>query len=175
MKLRPKGKRAPHAANRPPRPPQIGGEHMETPSTPQVSVVIVTYRGVSFISECLDHVAKQTFRDFEVVLVENASGDGTAELVRARYPWVRLVESETNGGFTGGVNLGARHARADLIALLNNDGRPEPEWLEALMRRVPEGAPGDIVSSVVINDGTDEEALHWGWTLNILGRSHRQR
>jgi N-acetylglucosaminyl-diphospho-decaprenol L-rhamnosyltransferase len=142
-------------------------------ASPSVSVVIVTYRGVGFVSACLDHVGAQTFADAEVVLVENGSNDGTAEMVREHYPWVRLVVSETNTGFTGGVNLGVANARADRIALLNNDGHPEPRWLEELVGLSTRFDRADLASSVIKNVGMGDLEDRFGWTLNVLGRSHR--
>lgn len=149
------------------------GAAQGAPSTPNVSVVIVTYKGVGFVGECLDHVAAQSFTDMEVILVENGSCDGTSEMIRKKYPWVKLVESETNRGFTGGVNLGVRNARGKLIALLNNDGHPEPHWLAELVAAAARGRDGDLASSVIKNAGMGDLEDHYGWTLNVLGRSHR--
>jgi GT2 family glycosyltransferase len=142
-------------------------------ATPAVSLVIVTYKGVSFVGKCLDRVGAQSFTDAEVILVENGSKDGTCEMVREKYPWVRLIESETNRGFTGGVNLGVKNARGELVALLNNDGRPEPQWLAELYALSARARPGDLMSSVIKNEGMGDLEDHYGWTLNILGRSHR--
>lgn len=141
--------------------------------TPSVSVIVVTYRGSGFLTGCLDHLGAQTFTNAEIVVVENGSNDGTVELVRRNYPWVRLVVSETNRGFSGGVNLGVLNARAARIALLNNDGRPEPIWLEELVALADRNARGDLVSSVIKNVGARDLEDKCGWTLNVLGRSHR--
>lgn len=153
-------------------PPDLRSAQPSSP-LPAVSLVIVTYKGVDFLGDCLEHVASQTFTDAEVLVVENGSRDGTSEMVRAKFPWVRLVESESNRGFTGGVNLGAREARGEWIALLNNDGRPEPQWLAELVAASRRAGPGDLVSSVIKNVGMGDLEDRFGWTLNILGRSHR--
>lgn len=108
---------------------------------PFVSVLIVSYNGRRHLDRCLRALAGQTFpRDrWEVVLVDNASADGTDHFVRARFPWVRVVRAPRNLGFAAGNNLGFRHSRGGLIALLNNDTVADPCWLERLV----EGLGGD--------------------------------
>jgi len=131
--------------------------------SPRVSIVIVTYKGVSFVASCLDTVAAQSYGDAEVVVVENGSADGTAELIRNKYPWVRLVESPSNRGFSGGVNLGVERARGSLIALLNNDGHPAQRWLEELVAVYDKSEAADLVSSVIKNEGAET------WRRNTVG------
>jgi GT2 family glycosyltransferase len=86
-----------------------------------LSIIIVNYNGKKFIPECLESVQQHVHCDHEVIIVDNASADGSAEFIRNEYPDVVLVESHANLGFTGGNNLGARYARGELLLLLNND------------------------------------------------------
>jgi N-acetylglucosaminyl-diphospho-decaprenol L-rhamnosyltransferase len=101
----------------------------------RVTVVIVTYNGAHLLPACLDALAGQTMdrRDFEVVVVDNGSSDGTVEVLAARYPWVRVIESERNLGFAGGNNLALRSTAAPYAVLLNNDARPAPDFLERIL------------------------------------------
>ncbi len=120
-------------------------------ATPAVSVVVVTWNGWHFLPGCLDALAAQSFRDFEVVLVDNGSVDGSVEQVRQRYSWVRLIENRENLGFAVANNQALEHCRSRFIALLNNDTRVDPGWLAALvdaLERHPNaaGASGTIVS-----------------------------
>lgn len=95
-----------------------------------IAVLIVNYNSGDMLVRCLDALAAQTRRDFEVVVVDNASSDGSAEGIDTRYPNVRLVRSEQNLGFAAGNNLALRHAgSARWIVLLNPDAFPEPDWL----------------------------------------------
>jgi len=100
---------------------------------PRLSVVIVNWNGLEHLPVCLDSLADQTFRDFEVILVDNGSRDGSVEFVRSRHPWVRLVALPENTGFASGNNRGLEHARGDYIVTLNNDTRVEPDWLQILV------------------------------------------
>jgi GT2 family glycosyltransferase len=100
---------------------------------PRVSIIIVNWNGLEHLEVCLDSLHKQTFRDFEVVLVDNGSQDGSVDFLRQRYPWVRLVELLRNSGFATGNNIGLQDASGDYIVTLNNDTRVEPDWLANLV------------------------------------------
>jgi len=83
-----------------------------------LSVIIVTYNSSAHIAACLDALKDKAA---EVVVVDNASSDGTAELVRKSYPPVKLIACETNLGFAAGANLGARRSAAEFLLFLNPD------------------------------------------------------
>jgi GT2 family glycosyltransferase len=102
-------------------------------SLPKVSIIIVNWNGISHLPACLGSLQRQVYRDFETILVDNGSHDGSQELVRKEYPWVRQVELPTNTGFSGGNNEGLRHASGEYIVVLNNDTEAEPEWLAELV------------------------------------------
>lgn len=91
--------------------------------TPKLSIVIVNYNGKKFLKECLDSIEEFVLFPHEVIVVDNASSDGSCEYLKAEFPYVSLIESGKNLGFTGGNNLGVRQAKADLLLLLNNDTR----------------------------------------------------
>jgi GT2 family glycosyltransferase len=97
-----------------------------------ISVVVVNYNGKHFLEACLSSLEKQTFRDFEVILVDNGSSDGSLEYVREHFPTVRVIALSENLGFCGGNNVGIRAAQGKYIALLNNDAEVHPCWLEEL-------------------------------------------
>ena len=101
---------------------------------PLVSVIILNWNGKKYLAECLDSLAAQSYRDFETVLVDNGSTDGSAACVREAYPWVRLVELPENVGFAGGNNRGLEMAKGEFIVTLNNDTKADPRFLEELLR-----------------------------------------
>lgn len=103
------------------------------PDTP-VSIVILTHNNLSYTKECLDALT-QTTENHEVVVVDNASTDGTAEYlkaVEAERSDTKVVLSGTNAGFAAGCNLGVAAATHEAICLLNNDTVPLDGWLDAL-------------------------------------------
>ena len=98
-----------------------------------VSVVIPTYRGREYLVPCLDAVASQTRPADQVIVVDDASPDDTAQWVRDTYPWVEVVALPTNRKFAGAANAGIRACTGDIVVLLNNDTEAEPGWLAALV------------------------------------------
>lgn len=106
-----------------------------------VSVVIPNFNGAGFLSLCLDALEAQTFRDFEVILVDNGSTDESPAIVRKGYPDVRLISLTSNTGFASAVNTGVRASHAKYVALLNNDTVVQPDWLGALVRALDRSAP----------------------------------
>jgi hypothetical protein len=117
-------------------------------------VVVVSWQGADLLPACLDALAAQDVgRDaFDTVVVDNASTDGTADLVRSRYPWVRLVVNDDNRGFAGGNNSALTGVRTDYAVLLNNDAQPEPDWLRRLLAPfgAADGADLGAVTSKVL-------------------------
>lgn len=107
---------------------------------PLVSIIIVNWNGVHHLPECLQSLADQTYRNLEIIVVDNASTDGSAELIMTCYPMVRLVRLATNTGFATGNNKGFELANGAYIVILNNDTRAEPDWL-ARMVEVAEENP----------------------------------
>jgi GT2 family glycosyltransferase len=102
---------------------------------PLVSVIIITWNNKQYLFTCLEKLAAQTFCDFEVIIIDNGSSDGTLDGLGERYPTLNLkIERlDTNYGFAVANNVGARIAQGQWLALLNADAFPEPEWLERLL------------------------------------------
>jgi GT2 family glycosyltransferase len=109
---------------------------------PSISVVILNYNGRRWLAGCLDALAGQAGAPvFETIVVDNGSQDGSATFVRTTYPWARLVELPGNRGFAAGNNAGARDARGEWLAFLNNDTVAEKDWL-ARLRAAATTRPG---------------------------------
>lgn len=100
---------------------------------PVVSIIIVNWNGLIHLPDCLDSLAAQSFRDFEVVLVDNGSEDGSVEFVRDHYPWVKIIPLPKNTGFASGNNRGLEHSTGAYIVTLNNDTQADPDWLDTLV------------------------------------------
>jgi rhamnopyranosyl-N-acetylglucosaminyl-diphospho-decaprenol beta-1,3/1,4-galactofuranosyltransferase len=125
---------------------------------PRVTAVVVTYNRRDLLLEALAAVAAQSRAPDAVIVVDNASTDGTAAAVRARFPAVRLAELTSNTGGAGGFAYGMSLALADgagLIWLMDDDTVPEPDALRALLaaRDRHPGPPVLVASRVVWTDG----------------------
>lgn len=98
---------------------------------PNVSVVIVNFNGREHLEACLPSIEALNFpKDkLEVIIVDNASTDGSLQWLRSDYPKVKVIANKSNVGFAAAVNIGARQAWGDYVALLNNDAKVDPDWL----------------------------------------------
>ncbi len=122
-------------------------------TAPRISIIIPNWNGARHLPTCLEALRRQTYRNFEVIVADNASTDGSQELLRRDYPEVRLIALPENRGFTGACNAGLRAARGDILILLNNDTEADPRWLAAIadaFERHPE--VGLIASKMLLFD-----------------------
>ena len=95
-----------------------------------ISVVIPTYNGAHHMPTCLAALRRQTLLPYEVIVVDNASSDGTDALIARDYPEVTFIQLPSNRLFTGACNTGMKAALGDAVALLNNDTEADDHWLE---------------------------------------------
>lgn len=100
----------------------------------RVAVVVVNWDGLHFLERCLGSLELQIFSDFEVVLVDNGSTDGSVSYVEHHFPRVRLICNKTNLGFAAANNQAIRATETEFVVTLNNDTEVEPIWLEELVR-----------------------------------------
>jgi GT2 family glycosyltransferase len=124
--------------------------------TPQVSVIVVNWNRKDLLAACLRSLRQQTFHDFEVIVVDNGSTDGSVEQIKQDFPEVQLCVLDHNAGPCVGDNVGIEQARGRYIALLNNDTEAEPRWLEELVKAIeahPEA--GFCASKLVLYDRRD--------------------
>ena len=136
---------------------------------PDVSIVIATWNGRQHLETCLASVQAQQGVSAETILVDNGSTDGTAEFVRSRFPWVKLVALADNRGFAGGNNAGVAQASGKFVAFLNNDTAADSGWLRALLAGIDEASGFTLVTSRIVYmhdpdiiDSAGDGVLRWG-------------
>ncbi len=162
--------------------------------TPRVSVVILNWNGLEHLEECFSALHGQSFTDFEIIFVDNASSDNSVGWVRQHEPAARVIQRSDNGGFARGVNDGIRVSSAEYVALLNNDTLAEPGWLAGLVKALDENAcygaaasrmmlfaePGMVNSAgdvfrywrlAGVNRGLGEPAEHYLTRQRVFGAS----
>jgi len=123
------------------------------PRSVRVSVIIPNWNGLELLRPCLAMLRRQTYPDYEVIVVDNGSTDGSVRVLRQEYPEVRVLALSENSGYSGGCNAGIRAAQGELLVMLNNDTEVESDWLRALvdaMGRHPEA--GTCASRIMIYD-----------------------
>ena len=128
----------------------------QSTNLPLTSVIIPNWNGAHHLPTCLESLRRQTLRDFEVIVADNGSTDGSLDLLARDYPWVRVLPLGENRGFAGACNAGMRIAQGEFIVLLNNDTEADPCWLEevvAAFERHPEA--GIVASKMLLFDRRD--------------------
>ena len=114
------------------------------------SVIIPHLNGKHHLDDCLISLRRQTFTDFEVLLVDNGSTDGSQIYVCEHFPEVKLIELGRNLGFTGACNAGWAAARGEFIILLNNDTAADAQWLAAIVDAFGHHPEAGIVASKML-------------------------
>lgn len=138
-----------------------------------VSIVVLNWNGKDVIFECLDSLLRQTYRSFEVVLMDNGSTDGSLKLIREKYGRsIVIVESLTNVGFAEGCNIGIRASQGEFIALVNSDATLEPAWIDEMIRGLRDPQVG-MCASKIFYDGRRDLIENTGQTITRdgLGRT----
>ena len=116
------------------------------------SVIIVTYNHKKYLKSCINSVLKQDY-PHEVIVVDNCSQDGSAQLVREKFPDIKLIESPENKGYGAGNNLGVRQAIGEYIIILNPDTIVESGWLRELVKPL-ESENIITTSKILLYDGS---------------------
>ena len=99
----------------------------------RLSLVVVNWNSCADLVACLDSLAQQTYKEIEIIVVDNGSTDGSVAAVRAKYPDVVVVEQDANLGFAEGANRGIEASHGEWVAVLNNDTVADPRWAEHLV------------------------------------------
>jgi len=148
----------------------------------KVTVVIINWNGEQFLDRCLTALKYQTVKPHEIILVDNASSDGSIDIVR-RFPSVRLLALNHNSGFALGNNLAIEAAaeESEWIVLINPDAFAEPRWLEALLTSAVSNPGFDVFGSKLVNafdprvlDGTGDAYHVSGRVWRIRHGAHEQ-
>jgi GT2 family glycosyltransferase len=119
----------------------------------EVSMVIVTYNSRSVIGACLESLHAHTAGvSYEVIVVDNASPDGTADVVERDHPWARVIRRRTNGGLSAAINDGVAAASGRFVMQLNPDVRLDSDVLAPLARYLTDHPDAGIVAPKLLND-----------------------
>jgi GT2 family glycosyltransferase len=131
----------------------------------RASVVVPSWNGLGVLKEALPALLAQT-ADCEVIVVDNGSDDGTADVVTAAWPEAVLVRAPENMGFGRAVNLGAARATGDVVVVVNNDAVPRPDFVERLLEPFADPAVG-MVAGVLTQRPHPERVDSAGVELDV--------
>jgi len=136
---------------------------------PKFSIIVLNWNGKHFLETCLLALRHQTYRDFETILVDNGSQDGSVEYVQDRFPEVQVVALKSNVGFCSGNLEGYRRASGEIIALLNNDTEAHPRWVEEMNRATLEFPDVGSFASKMLYFDDREKIENCGFHLTTSG------
>jgi GT2 family glycosyltransferase len=117
----------------------------------RVSVIIPSWNGRHLLEECLSSLNDQTFKEFEIIVVDNASTDNTNHYLQENYPEVKIVNLDNNYGFARAINRGVEVSDAEFVVLLNNDTQVDKLWLEELLKTADKHPEVISVGSKLLN------------------------
>jgi GT2 family glycosyltransferase len=139
----------------------------------RVTVVIPNWNGERFLELCLGSLRDQSFRDFETILVDNGSTDGSLGFVAERFPEIKTIALGENRGFAEAVNTGIKASTTEFVALLNNDTEQDPRWLRSLVSAAESHHESGLFASKLV-DFYDREVLDGaGDAMRLSGLPYR--
>ena len=116
----------------------------------KVTIVIPNYNGKHFMEPCLSSLSEQTYKNFHILVVDNASSDGSIEYMEENYPDIELIKLQKNFGFSKAVNIGIQHSRTPYVILLNNDTTVDTRYVEEMVKAIEKSPKIFSVSSKMI-------------------------
>ena len=116
----------------------------------KVTIVIPNYNGKHFMEPCLASLKEQTCQDYKVLVVDNASTDGSLEYMKEHYPKIEVIVLDKNYGFSKAVNVGIQHSTTPYVILLNNDTTVDPHYVEEMVKAIERSPRIFSVSSKMI-------------------------
>ncbi len=144
-------------------------------SQPLVSIIVVNWNGEKYLARCLDRIFSQSYPEYEVILVDNASSDHSVDNLEIRWSNIQVIRLEKNIGFVGGNNLGARLAHGCWLGLINNDAFISPDWLEKMLEAAQEHGDFAFFASRIIQADAPDKIDGTGDIYHVSGLAwHRQ-
>jgi len=138
--------------------------------SPDITVVVVNYNSGDYLAGCIASLAHQSHRNFETIIVDNASADGSLDRLGDTPERLTILRQSENLGFAGGNNVGAAAGKGRWLALLNPDAEADPDWLDAMMRAVVKHPHHRMVACLQTNlhdptklDGAGDNYLAYGY------------
>jgi len=133
---------------------------------PLVSIIIVNWNAEKYLKKCIDSLFDQNYKNFEIIVVDNASTDNSVEFIEKNYPQVHLIKNKKNLGFAEGNNIGITHSKGEHVALFNPDAVAEKNWLEKLIFELESSKKvgGTVGKIMYLDDKYGKDAVFCTWT-----------
>ena len=146
---------------------------MDYKNEPLVSIIIVNYNGKHHLEKCLESLMKIDYENYEIILVDNNSADGSREFVEKLYTSVKIIKLDKNYGFAEPNNIGTKSAKGDLLLFLNNDTIVTFNFLSELVNVLNKEPDITICQSLLLKPNGDIDSS--GDYIDVLGRAYSSR
>jgi len=147
---------------------------MNSNNEPLVSIIIVNYNGKAHLKKCLDSIKENSYKEYEIILVDNNSTDGSVELVKKEFANVKIIKLDKNYGFAKPNNIGAKHATGDFLYFLNNDTTIGKDSITNLVEVIQKPKIGLCQSLLLKPDSNVDSSGDFFTTLGIAYSSKKK-
>lgn len=144
-------------------------------TAPLVSIVMINWNGREHLSRCLPSIAAQTYRNYELVIVDNGSTDDSVAYIREHFPAVHLLRNDENLGFAIANNQGIAVTHGEFIVILNNDTQVELGWLDSLVAAAQSHPEMGAFACLVMFSDKRDVIDSAGLTVSVLGHGCQNR
>jgi len=123
-----------------------------TTNFPKVTIIVLNYNGKRYLGDCFESIKNNTkYPNYEAVMVDNNSTDGSVDFVKSNFPWVKIIETGENRGFAAGNNIGIKKTNSKYVFLLNNDTIVQPYWLSKVVETAESDPNIGIVGAIPVH------------------------
>ncbi len=140
-----------------------------SPDLPLTTIIIVNYNCYEDLVRCLESIINNTHNNYEIIVVDNASTNGTTHFIQSKFENVKVIFSKKNLGFGGGCNLGALHSNGTFLLFLNPDTIVTHGWFEALIQVLQSDSSIGLVTSKILLSHHPEKINTCGNNVHITG------
>ncbi len=138
----------------------------------KVSIIIPNWNGKYLLKNCLESLKNQSFKNPEIILVDNGSVDGSCEYVKSKFPKVKVLELNKNYGFAKAVNIGIKAAKGEYVILLNNDTEADKNYLKFLVETAEKHPEAGFVAAKMLNFYKRNIIDSAGDAVDVVGHSY---
>ncbi len=137
----------------------------------KTSVIIPNWNGQNLLEDCLSSLRAQTYKNFEVMVVDNGSTDGSVQYIHSNFPGIKVIELDKNYGFAKAINEGVKKTLAEYVVFLNNDTAVDKNWLAELVKLIEKHPEVFSVNSKMLNFYDRKKIDGVGIEINEVGQA----
>ncbi len=125
----------------------------------QISIIVLNWNGKLYLNDCLASIYNQSYKDFEVIFVDNASTDDSVNFIKKNYPRAKIIQNKENYGFAKGNNIGMKQAKGEFILILNADTKLDNDFLKEIIKPMKNSKVGMVSSKIILKDSRKIDSI----------------